>query len=226
MICPADGKEVHPEHVVKGYEIARGRYVVVQQSEIKACAPESSRTIDITDFVDLADIDPVYYDRPYYLLPDERAGKPYRLLLEAMNRSKKVAIAKLVMRDKEYLAALRPVGEVICLETMHFGDEVLPTDTLDTAPPNTKIADRELKIAQQLIDSLAADFDPNKYRDEYKDCIMELVEKKARGEEVVTQPAIERKSGKAMDLMAALEASLAQTRSDGRASNGRKRKSA
>jgi DNA end-binding protein Ku len=230
MVCPADGKEVHPEHVVKGYEVAKDQYVVVQQSEIKSCAPEATRSIEITDFVDLSEIDPVYYERPYYLLPDKGAAKPYRLLLEAMKKSKKVGIARFVMRDKEYLAALRPVGDVVCIETMHFGEEVVATDELEGVPGDVKLNDRELKVAQQLIDSLATKFDPRKYHDTFKDCVMKLVDQKARGEKVhISQPR-EKRPDKAVDLMAALEASLKQAKAKaGAGVNGdlrRKRKSA
>src|SRR5688500_592808 len=141
LVCPADGKEVHPEHIVKGYEIAPDQYVVVQQEELKALAPKASRMIEIQDFVELSDIDPIYYDRAYYLAPGDNAAKPYRLLVTAMEKSKKVGIATFVMRDKEYLAALRPVDGAICLETMHFGEEVIPVDKLDSIPGDVKVDD-------------------------------------------------------------------------------------
>src|SRR5690348_6989393 len=126
MICPADGKQVHPEHIVRGYEVDGGQFVVVRDEELEACSPQKSHAIDITDFVELDDIDPIYFDRPYYVLPQAGAGKSYRLLVEAMRRAKKVGIARFVLHDKEYLAALRVVEDAILLETMHFGDEVLP----------------------------------------------------------------------------------------------------
>ena len=230
MICPADNKEIHPEHIVKGYEIHKDQYVIVRPEEIENCGPKSTKTIEISDFVDLADIDPVYYDRPYYVLPQPAAIKPYRLLLEAMTRTKKVGVAKLVMHDKEYLAALRPIDEVIVLHTMHFGDEVVATKQLDV-PAEHKSADRELKMAEQLIGSLAAPFKPGKYHDDYRDCLLEMIERKAHGEQIVSQSAGEPKPVKAHDLMAALEASLAeaksQSRSNGKSpSHGRRRKSA
>ncbi|HXE55792.1 MAG TPA: Ku protein [Tepidisphaeraceae bacterium] len=212
MICPADNKEIHPEHVVKGYEIHKNQYIIVQPEDLEACGPKATKTIEITDFVDLDQIDPVYYDRPYYVLPQPTAAKAYRLLLDAMTRSKKVGISKLVMHDKEYLAALRPVENIICLHTMHFGNEVVPAEQLDP-PPEHKVGDRELKVAEQLIDSLATKFQPGKYHDEYHDCVLSMIEKKAHGEEIVTQPQIEAKPVKAHDLMAALEASLAEARS-------------
>jgi DNA end-binding protein Ku len=222
LVCPADNKEVHPEHIVKGYEIAKDQYVVVRKEELENCAPEKTRTIEITDFVELSEIDPVFYDRPYYLLPQKGAEKSYRLLTEAMKRSKKVGIARLVFHDKEYLCALRPIeGGAICLETMHFGDEIVSVDDLEGLPAEHKIVDREMKAAQQLIESLATKFEPEKYHDEYRDCVKDMIEKKAEGEEIVTQPPPEKKHAKAENLMAALEASLAQAKS-----HSKRRKSA
>jgi DNA end-binding protein Ku len=220
MICPADNKEIHPEHIVKGYEIHKNQYVIVTPDDLKACGPKSTKTIEINDFVDLAGIDPIYYDRPYYVLPQQTAAKPYRLLLDAMTRSQKVGISKLVMHDKEYLAALRPVENVIVLHTMHFGNEVVSGEDLD-APPEHKASDRELKMAEQLIDSLAGTFQPAKYHDEYRDCVTQMLEKKAHGEEIITQPSLEPKPVKAGDLMAALEASLAEAKSQAKGSNGK-----
>jgi DNA end-binding protein Ku len=212
LVCTADGKEVHREHIVKGYEIAPDQYVIVQQSELDAVAPEASRTIDITDFVDIDDIDPLYFDRPYYLAPGERAAKAYRLLVEAMTRTKKAGIAKFVMRNKEYLAALRPVNGVICLCTMHFGDEVLPTREIAGIPHEIEPPERELKMATHLIESLTTKFDPQKYHDEYVKRVLEMIERKAEGQEVVTQPPIEEKPGRVVNLMAALEESLAEAK--------------
>jgi DNA end-binding protein Ku len=213
MVCPEDGKEVHPEHTVKGYEVAKGQYVIVQQNELQGCAPEKTRSIEITDFVELAQIDPIYFDRAYYLTPAEHAAKPYRLLLEAMQRSGRVGIARIVMHDKEYLAALRTKGDALCLSTMHFGNEIVGIDQLGDLP-TAKVGDKELKAADQLIESLLTDFDPAKYHDEYKACVMKMIEKKANGEQIVMEHATHpRAAGKAPDLMAALQASLAKAKS-------------
>jgi DNA end-binding protein Ku len=217
MVCPADNKEIHPEHIVKGYEIRKDEYVIVRPEDLESCGPKSIKTIEITDFVDLADIDPVYYDRPYDVLPQAAAAKSYRLLLEAMTRTKKVGISKVVMHEKEYLAALRPLDRVICLHTMHFGNEVVDIGKLD-APAEHKANERELKVAEQLIDSLATDFDPRKYHDQYNDCVVAMIEKKVHGQKVVKQPQVEAKPARAHDLMAALEASLAEARSHSRSS--------
>jgi DNA end-binding protein Ku len=234
MICPADNKEIHPEHIVRGYEIHKDQYVIVSPEDLERCGPKSTKTIEITDFVNLADIDPVYYDRPYYVVPQAASGKPYRLLLDAMARSKKVGISRLVMHDKEYLAALRPVENVICLHTMHFGNEVVAAGTLDALPGEQKVGDRELKVAEQLIDSLATSFEPGRYHDEYRDCVVAMLEKKAHGQQIVRQPQVAAKPVKAGDLMAALEASLAEAKSQAKttsrgtetAHHARRRKSA
>jgi len=212
MICPKEDREIHPEHVVKGYEVSKDRYVVIRPEEIEACSPKSTKAIEITDFVSLTDIDPIYYDRPYYVVPQTSATKPFRLLLEAMTESERIGISKLVMHDKEYLAALRPMGNVICLHTMHFGQEVVPADHLLPGEP-PKIGDRELSVAQQLVESLAGKFQPSRYHDEYKECLLKLIERKANGEEVVSRPQVEREPAHVGNLMAALQASLAEAKS-------------
>jgi DNA end-binding protein Ku len=212
MVCPEDGKEVHREHMVKGYEISPDRYVIVQDSELEAAAPKSSRIIEISDFVNLSDIDPVYFDRAYYLLPAEHAEKAYRLLGEAMENTGKVGIAKFTMRSKEYLAALRPSDGVIVLETMHFSNEVTPASKLDEAPREVKVDTRELHMAEKLIEGLSTEFKPEQYHDEYRQRVLELVQKKAHGESVVSQPKHAARETRAADLMAALEASLSKAR--------------
>ena len=216
MYCPADGKEVHPEHTVKGYEIEKDRFVVIRQDELEAARPKGTKAIEIQDFVDLDDIDPLFFDRPYYVAPKPEGAKPYKLLLEAMERTKKVGIAKVVMWNKEYLAALRPLDGALVLETMHFNDEVVKVDTVPGVETKAKVDDRELKMATQLIDSLTTDFKPAKYKDEYREQVMELIERKAAGEEIHTTPTHEEKgAGRATNLMAALEASLAKSRGGG-----------
>jgi DNA end-binding protein Ku len=215
MVSSTTGKEVHPEHTVKGYEIARDQYVVVTQEEMDSVAPEASRTIDIRDFVNLDDIDPIYYDRPYYLAPAEHAARPYRLLLDAMSKTRKVGIAKFVMRNHEYLAALRPRDGGLVLDTLHFHHEIVKMDAVPGLPVTVKVDDRELKVAIQLIESLASEFKPEQYKDEYRERVLEMVKRKAHGEEIHTQPPVGEKPGRVVDLMAALEASLARAKSGG-----------
>ena len=208
--------EVAYEDIVKGYELTKERYVVITPDELDALDPEKTRTIDIEDFVDLSDIDPVYYDHPYYLVPDKGAAKAYGLLLNAMKESDKVAIARVVLRSKEQLVAIRPApGEVLMMETMIFADEVVDPGDIDDLPEakELKVSDREIKMAQQLIDSLSSDFEPGKYRDEYREKVLELIERKAAGEEIAVQPEAPQPK-KVPDLMAALEASLAAVKGD------------
>ena len=210
-VDPTTGEEVAYEDIVKGYELTKDRYVLISQDELDALDPERTRTIDIEDFVDIADIDPVYYDHPYYLVPDKGAAKAYGLLLDAMRESGKVAIARVVLRSKEQLVAIRPApGDVLMMETMIFADEVVAPDSIDDLPEAEALqaSERELAMAQQLIDSLATEFDPARYRDEYREKVLELIERKAAGEEIAVQPEAPQPA-RVPDLMAALEASLA-----------------
>jgi DNA end-binding protein Ku len=206
-VCPADGEEVAYDQIVKGYEITPDQYVVVTPEELEAIEPRKTKTIDIEDFVDLVDIDPIYYDHPYYLLPGTGAAKPYKLLVTAMEESGKVAIARVVIRQKEQLVAIRPTGDILTMETMNFADEVVPHDKFDEAPDaDIDTNKREVDMARQLIESLAADFDPSKYTDTYRERVLELIERKAEGKEIAVQPVEEPQP--VPDLMAALEASV------------------
>jgi DNA end-binding protein Ku len=209
-------EEVGYDDIVKGYELTKERYVVITPEELDALDPEKTRTIDIEDFVDLAEIDPIYYDHPYYLVPDKGAAKAYGLLLQAMEESEKVAVARVVIRSKEQLVAIRPApGGVLTMETMIFSDEVVAPEDIEDLPEakDLKVSDREVKMAQQLIDSLSSDFEPGKYRDEYREKVLELIERKAAGEEIAVQPEAPEPK-KVPDLMAALEASLAAVKGD------------
>jgi DNA end-binding protein Ku len=226
-VDPETGEEVSYDQIVKGYELTRDSYVVIKPEELDALDPEKTRTIDIEDFVDLAEIDPVYYDHPYYLVPDKGAAKAYGLLLGAMEEAGKVAIARVVIRSKEQLVAIRPSGNgVLLMETMLFHDEVVPSDEIEDLPEakELKASERELKMAQQLIDSLSADFDPSRYRDEYRDKVLDLIERKAQGEEIAVQPEAP-KPERVPDLMAALEASLAAVKDDSSNGSSKKKKS-
>jgi DNA end-binding protein Ku len=214
-INPVSGEEVAYEQIVKGYEIGPDRYVTISPDELEALEPQKTRTIDIEDFVDLVEIDPIYYDHPYYLAPDTGAGKAYQLLLDAMEDAGKVAIARVVIRSKENLVAIRPHDGVLTMETMLFADEVIPPDSLEelsAADGDQKTSDRELEMAKQLIDSLSGDFEPDKYRDEYRERVLELIERKAQGETVVIEAPPEEPK-KVPDLMSALEASIAAAKS-------------
>jgi DNA end-binding protein Ku len=215
-VNPRTGEEVPYENLVKGYEISPERYVVITPEELESLEPEKTRAVDIEDFVDLDQIDPIFYDHPYYLVPDTGATKAYRLLLDAMNESGKVAIARVVLRSKEHLVAIRPRDDVLTMETMLFADEVVSPDQLDEAAADgkAKASKKELQMAQQLIDSLAGDFEPDKYRDEYRERVLEMIERKAEGEEIVLEAPAEAPK-EVPDLMAALEQSIAGAKGQG-----------
>ena len=218
-VCPADGEEVPFDQIVKGYEITPEQYVVVTPEELEAIEPRKTKTIDIEDFVDLEDIDPIFYDHPYYLLPGTGAAKPYKLLVTAMEDAGKVAIARVVIRQKEQLVAIRPTGDILTMETMNFADEVIPHDRFDEAPDaDVDTNKREVDMARQLIESLSAEFDPDKYKDTYRERVLELIEQKAEGKEIAVQPTEEPQE--VPDLMAALEASVNAARQN-RESGGR-----
>jgi DNA end-binding protein Ku len=228
-VAESDGKEVPYEKIVKGYEYAPDQYVVLSRDELSELEPQRSRAIEIQDFVDLDDIDPIYFEQPYYLGPDKGAARAYALLVQAMNDSHKVAIARFVLRNKEHLAAIRPMGDVLTLTTMRFHDEVTSPGDLDgevfEEEKPKKPGKRELEMAKQLIESLAGAFVPNSYRDEYREELLDLLERKAEGKDVVSAPTEEPKPTKAPDLMAALEESLAAVKGEEAATDGKGSKS-
>jgi len=229
-VDPSSGEEVPYEDIVKGYELAPDRYVVIEPGELETLQPKKTRTIEIEDFVELSEIDPVFYDHPYYLAPGPGGAKPYKLLLEAMRETGKVAIARVVIRSKENLVAIRPMGDVLGMATMIFADEVLPPDSLDEVAEarEVKTTKRELDIAEQLVESLAGQFDPDRYHDTYRQEVLALIERKAEGKAIAVQPPPEEVTEPAPDLMSALKASLDAVRAreaDG-APKPRKRKPA
>jgi DNA end-binding protein Ku len=210
------GDEVPYENIVKGYEISPDQYVVIEPDELEALDPDKTRTIEILDFVDQTDIDPIYYDHPYYLAPQPGAEKAYDLLRSAMEEAGKVAIAKVVIRSKESLVAIRPAGSALTMSTMLFHDEVVDPDRIDELPDKAgKPSKRELEMAEQLIGSLTSDFEPERYRDEYRERVLDLIERKAQGEEIAVQAPSE-EPAKVPDLMAALEASISAVKDDGK----------
>jgi DNA end-binding protein Ku len=214
-VDPQTGEEVPYEEIVKGYEIAKDRYVVIEPGELEALEPVKTRTIDIEDFVELSQIDPVFYDHPYYLAPGPGGAKPYKLLVDAMRETGKVGIARVVIRSKEQLVALRPIGEALGMATMIFADEVIPPERIDEIreAAEVKTTKRELEMAEQLVGQLAGDFEPDKYRDTYRAEVLDLIERKAQGEEISVQAPPEEAAEPAPDLMSALKASLEAVRS-------------
>jgi DNA end-binding protein Ku len=217
-ISAADGEEVPSEQIAKGYQLSSGEYVLVGDDELAALDPDATRSIDIEQFVELDEIDPIYYDAAYYVAPDKAAAKPYALLTRAMEEQNKVAIARFVMRSKQYLAALRPQDGVLVMSTMVYADEVNdPNELLDgERVTEAEVSDRELKMASQLVESLTEPFEPERFEDTYRNEVLDLIDRKAAGEEIVAAPTPVAED-KVVDLMAALEASVR----DAKAARGR-----
>ena len=214
-------EEVPYENIIKAYELTPGQYVPLSKDEMAALAPEKTRAIDVQDFVDIEEIDPMYFDSPYYLGPDKSAEKAYSLLAAAMEHSGKAAVARFVFRNKEHLSAIRASDGVLTLTTMRFHDEVVPPSELDDSLPDKapKVAKKEREMAEQLIDSLSTKFNPNEYRDEYREQLLALIEQKAEGKEIVAPETEAPKATKAPDLMAALEESIAAVKEKGASSS-------
>ena len=201
-------EDVPDEHIVKGYEISKGRYVVVDPDELEPFIPSATKSIDLEEFVDLDEIDPVYFDSPYILAPD-RTPKPYLLLASAMAAANKVAIGRFVMRNKQYVAAIRAVDGALVMSTMVFADEVVPLSAIDELDVlgDVEVSDKEVLMAEALVESLSAEFQPAKYRDNYREQVLDLIERKAAGE-AFESPAAVAAAPAVVDLMAALEASV------------------
>jgi DNA end-binding protein Ku len=203
------GREIPYERIAKGYELDKDEYVVLDPKELEKFIPDATRRIDIEDFVDLSEIDPIYYEHPYFLAPDKGGDKAYMLLRKAMDRSGKIGVGKVVIRNKEYLAAIRPYGDrALALETMLFPDEINDVEDVPGLPDaRTRVSDKELKMANQLIESLSTEFDPEKYHDEYREQVLDFIKKKAKGGTVTIEEE-ERERPAVVDLMEALRASV------------------
>jgi DNA end-binding protein Ku len=220
-VCSIDGEEVGYEHIVKGYEYEKDRYVILTDDDFEAIPVESSRAIDIVQFVELEEIDPMLYKKSYYLVPEETGAKAYALLREALDKAGKVGIAKVSFRDKEHLAALRFRDEAFVLETMFWPDEIREADFggVDVA---SKVRSNELEMAQTLIENLTADWDPTEYTDEYRESLLRVVEAKINGEEIEVVEA--EPTAKVVDLMEALKASVAAAKKETKAEAAPKKK--
>jgi DNA end-binding protein Ku len=204
--CSKEDKEVPYEEVVKGYELREGEYVVLEKEEVAAADPGGGKVIELEHFVRQEEIDPVFYDRTYYVGAQDEGKDGYRLLLEAMNKSERVGIGRFVFHNKEQLVALRPLGDVLGLHTMRFADEVVPGKELDIGKPDKQPGKREVEMAGRLVSSLETGFDPKQYKDSYRARVQKLIKDKAAGKKVEA-PEVE-EAEVPDDLMAALEASL------------------
>jgi DNA end-binding protein Ku len=210
--CEKEEREVPYEEIARGYEIARDQFVLVTDEELDRLAPEKTRRIDLDRFIDPSEIDPIYYDSCYYLAPDGQGEKPYGLLQAAMSQSRKVAIGRFVLRAKEHVVAIRPLGEALALETLFYADEVVAPSEVEGLPREMEFSPRELEMAQSLIESLEDRFQPELYQDEFRERVEKLAETKAKGQEVIL-PEEPVQAPPVVDLMEALRASVEQARS-------------
>jgi DNA end-binding protein Ku len=217
-VCSADGEEVPFEEIVKGYELAPERYVVIEDSELQALAPEATRTIEIEDFVEIDEIDRIYFDQPYYIVPNRGGARSYKLLLQAMRDTGKVAIARVVLRSRERLVAVHPREDVLMMTTLSYADEINPTSELRELGGEedaAAVGERELDVARRLVESLAEPFDISRYKDTYREAVLDLIDRKASGEEIVVEPRPAVETLQSPDLMGALQASLERARERG-----------
>ena len=225
-VAVADDKEVSNDEMAKGYEITPDQYVIIEPDELKSLEPEASRTIDIEQFVELADVDPIYFDQAYYLVPDETAAKPYKLLHTAMVESGKAGVARFVLRSRKHLALIRPIGDALGVSMLVYADEVITPDQLadDLPSDDVDLKKKEIDMATNLVESMAEDWEPEAFTDTYREQVLELIERKAEGEEISTAPETEDTGGEVVDLMEALEASLDKAK--GTQAKGKRKKSA
>ena len=230
-VSEKSGREVPFEQIAKGYDVGDDEYVVIEPKELEKLDPEATHTIDIEDFVELEQIDPIYFQQTYFLAPDTGGDKAYMLLHKAMTDAGMIAVGRVVIRTKQYLATIRPYERALALETMYFPDEIVPLSQIPSLPKGQRVGDRELKMAKQLIDSLATDFDPDKYHDEYRKRVESLIKKKAKGQTIQVEETT-KETPKVVDLIEALKASVdqggskAKRKTTKRRSTGRARKSA
>jgi DNA end-binding protein Ku len=210
-VAEADAKEVPADQIVKGYEYERGRYIVMNDEDFEKVRIESTHSIDISDFVELEQVDPKFFYKPYFLEPQKGGEKAYALLHKALSGSGKIGIAKVVISNREYLAAVKSDGLFLILELMHFASEVLTPEELNR--PKTELNEKELKMAQALIDSMSVAWEPEKYRDEYRNAVMELIEQKAKNKQLPPAPAAAPRATNVVDLVKVLQESLNRSQS-------------
>ena len=216
-VSEKSGKEVEPKDIEMGFEVRKGRYVTFDKEELQELRPESTKAVEISDFVPLEEIDPIYYERTYWLAPDgDASAKAYQLLRAAMEDRQRVAVGSVVMRNKQYLAAIRPLDGALAMSTMRFADEVVPRSDVDELPSRSKPPPKNLQMAVQLLDAMASDWDPRRYEDTFTEELRQRIEAKDKGEELVEEAERPEPEGKVIDLMAALEESLDAAKGRGR----------
>ncbi|CFY09276.1 Predicted Ku, prokaryotic type [Syntrophomonas zehnderi OL-4] len=206
--CPHCDKEIDGSDIVRGYEYQKGSYVVIDEEDLESIPQENTKTIDILDFVTLSQVDPVFFDKSYYLEPSPGGEKAYALIIEAMKKTDKIAIARVIIRSRQSLAALRTKEEILIMETIFYPDEIRSSELLNHGLNPSKLHEKEIKMAINLIENLSVDFDPAKYEDEYRKALGEMIAAKVAGEEVVTSQQPPEARGNVVDLMEALQASV------------------
>ncbi|MHB8772693.1 MAG: non-homologous end joining protein Ku [Syntrophales bacterium] len=211
MVCPREGTIVPPEEIVRGYEIGPDKYILVTDEELESVSPERSRTIEIVEFIDMAEVDPLYYDHPYYLVPAKGGEKAYRLLVEVLLRTKKAGLAKFVLGEREYLVAVTSTAGALSLITLHYSEEILPDGEI--APPAEAVGPEEKSRLKKIIGGMTTDFDPDTYADERRTKIVKLLKKKLKEQAPVEAAALEEREGEGpVDLIAALEESMREAK--------------
>ncbi len=227
-VAEIDGKEVDWKDIVKGYEYEKGKYIVLKEEDFRRADVEATETIDILDFVPQAEVDPMLFTKPYYLEPLKGGTKAYALLRDALSGSNRIGITKVVIKTRQHLAALRPRGGLLVLDLMHFPEELVDPQRIETPAVGTKPGKRELSMAHALIDEMTHEWDPTRYTDDYSSALLELIERKAKsgGREAPAKPSARRPAGDVIDLVAVLKESLAESGRGKRGSGGRKRASA
>ncbi len=208
-VCPTCDKDIGTDEIVKGYEFESGKFLIFEDSELEAIKPDIIKTIDILNFINLSDIDPIYFDKTYYLSPQDQGGKAYNLLIEAMKDTKKIGIAKIIIREKQSLAAVRVYNNILVLETIYYPDEIRSVELVPNINNKISLNEKELNMAIQLINNLTESFNPDKYVNNYREDLMELIHKKMKGEEIEVAPITSQKN--IVDLMQALKASIDET---------------
>ncbi|WP_347550804.1 Ku protein [Pseudalkalibacillus hwajinpoensis] len=207
--CPNCDRSLESDEIVRGYEYEEGKFVIMEKDEIESLAREKNKSVEIVDFIELTDIDPVYFNRSYFIGPNDNGNKPYMLLKQAMEESGRIGLAKITIRSKEHLAAVRVYEKGLMLETMYFPDEVRAIDNVPDLPEELEVSDKEKKLAKQLIEQLTTKFEPSNYKDERREAIMALIESKISGDEI--KVVEEKPKRNVADLMDALQASLDST---------------
>jgi DNA end-binding protein Ku len=212
-VAEKDGKEVPWEQIVKGYEYEKGKFVVLNEKDFQRVDLEATQTVDIKDFVDLEEIDPMYFYKPYYLEPQKGGDKAYALLRETLEKTNKVGIAKVIIKTRQYLAGVKPLKHALVLELMHFAEELADAEKLNVPKKSSEPGKRELDMAKALVESMSAEWNPTKYKDDYRDALLEVIEEKVEsgGEEIEEKPKPKKPSSKVIDLVAVLQESLKQS---------------